>query len=222
MLLAPPFTIRSYTVVNGGGLSVFILDGLGNIIDVIDPGETSSANSGAVNTLSARFAAATTGSANIILSDERTTPASSYTPGFGPSSVLTATAQIGSPVSPNPFHLFEQFAYSDDIYDLLWWRCVLLNGSGTQGYSAVVELLDPLTGNVLDVDVANSATPGILSSYPARAAGHDFAVGTIQRRMPPPNVHWGVNIGPNNAWGAANTVNAIFSCGIRRRTFTDG
>jgi hypothetical protein len=215
-LITAPFTIRSYTVVNSGALSVFILDGLGNRLDVVDPGETTSANWGGTS-LTAQFAAATTGSAVIITSDTATTPTSSYTPGFGPGTVTPTVVLSANPAGPAIWLVKDTFTYAADIYEVLWWRVAVQSGSTSQGY-VFTTLLQDAAGNTLDVDIAFGGPFGELTSYPARSAAHDFpAPPQLAMR---PGQHLAVQIGLNNGAIGAGQAAASVAFGIRRRTFT--
>jgi hypothetical protein len=212
-LITPPFTIRSYTIVNNGALSVFVLDGLGNRLDVVDPGETTSANWGGTS-LTAQFAAATTGSATIITSDTATTPASSYTPGFGPSAVSVASVgEAGPPVS-GVWTIPDNFAYLADTYEIVWWRAAGVAANQVT-YNVVFQLQDA-SGAVLDTGLVVFA-PLLNGTVPGRDIARRLDP-AIQRVMQP-GQHFQL---VSTATGVPATGQATlrFTLGIRRRTFT--
>jgi hypothetical protein len=219
-LITAPFTIRSYTVVNSGALSVFILDGLGNRLDVVDPGETTSANWGGTS-LAAQFAAATTGSATIITSDSGTQPASSFTPGFGPSAtIVAATLGGGPPVLPASWVLADSFAFVRDTYELLWWRVAITTSSPSNAGSVLAILSPPGEGFVSTEWVIYPANAAASATNPPGMAGGSVFPAPLQFQGVP-GQHFQLLLEQQNSGIPAGSATVFFTLGLRRRTFTN-
>lgn len=112
LLLAPPFTIRSYTVSNPTAATVILMDGGQNILQTVEPGQT------AYNTLNstlmlAEFDQESTGSATIVVSDQVGQLGNSYDPAASGLTVINARTWNGVlTAGATPFYIvFDSYNY---------------------------------------------------------------------------------------------------------------